>query len=365
MAPRTSVEVASPIARRRVPAGSEALLEISWSSRRSTPWSRAGAVVAIQQLPVTRAPEVPLEQVATGSTSIGVAAPDPSLWDPERWRPTIFRALTDNDGIRIGWMRGLVGELGRWVDQQGLDRCEWVEEPSRRRRRGDDVVTTSKGELRAPGVAAPVRVTRRVTETPGGWVHVEVDLVVPDELVDPPRVGIEWRLPGELEQLDWYGDGPHECYPDRRASARLGRWSTTVSETYVDYVLPQEHGHRTGLRWLALSPTRSRRGSATGLVVAADERSGTSLGFSARHLSDEQLRTARHTSDLVPSTEVTHLHLDAAQRGLGTGSCGPDALERYRIPAGRHRIGVWVAAFDPRGVEVADLLAVTPPPTSS
>ena len=261
-------------------------------------------------------------------------------------------------------MRGLVGQLGRWVDEQGLDRCEWVEGPSRRRRRGDDVVTTSKGELRAPGATTPVRVTRRVTETRDGWAHVEVELVVPDELADPPRVGVEWRLPGELERLEWYGDGPHECYPDRRASATVRRWATTVSDTYVDYVLPQEHGHRTGLRWLALAPTRRRRGSASGLVVVADERSGTSLGFSARHLSDEQLWTARHTSDLQPSVEVTHLHLDAAQRGLGTGSCGPDALEQYRITAGRHRIGVWVAAFDPRAVDAADLLAAAPPPTS-
>ena len=363
VAPRASVEVSSPITRRRVPEGSEAFLEISWSARRATPWSRAGAVVATEQLSVTRA-AAPAAPAATGSASVAAAAPDAALWDPERWRPTIFRALTDNDGIRIGWMRGLVGQLGRWVDEQGLDRCEWVEEPSRRRRRGDDVVTTSKGELRAPGAAIPVRVTRRVTETCAGWAHVEVELVVPDELADPPRVGIEWRLPGELEELEWYGDGPHECYPDRRASARVGRWSTTVSDTYVDYVLPQEHGHRTGLRWLALAPTRPRRGSATGLVVVADERSGTSLGFSARHLSDEQLWTARHTSDLEPSAEVTHLHLDAAQRGLGTGSCGPDALERYRIPAGRHRIGVWVAAFDPRAVDAAGLLAVTPPPTT-
>ncbi len=178
---------------------------------------------------------------------------------------------------------------------------------------------------------------------------------MPEELSDPPRVGLEWRLSGHLEALEWFGDGPHETYPDRRASARVGRWSTTVSDTYVDYVLPQEHGHRTGLRWLALAPTRPNRG--TGLLVVADERSGTSLGFSARHLSDAQLWDARHTSDLEPSTGTTYLSLDAAQRGLGTGSCGPDALDRYRIPAGRHRIGVWVTAFDPRLVDVADLVA--------
>ncbi|MFE2035132.1 hypothetical protein ACFXBB_18155 [Streptomyces scopuliridis] len=29
--------------------------------------------------------------------------------------------------------------------------------------------------------------------------------------------------------------------------------------------------------------------------------------------------------------------LDAAHRGLGTASCGPDTLPRYRLGAGAHR----------------------------
>ena len=356
VAPRSSVEISSPVTRRRAPAGREVHLELTWAVRRATPWARAGAPVAVEQLDVTSG----ITRSRPSAVSPGtppVVAPAEELWAPERWRPTIFRALTDNDGIRHGWMRGLVGALGRWVDQQGLDRTEWTDGPSRRRRRGDDVVTTSTGELTAPGASTSVRVARRITETAGGWAHLEVEIRLPEELADPPRVGIEWCLPGDLEQLEWFGDGPHESYPDRRSSARVGRWSTTVSDTYVDYVLPQEHGHHTGLRWLALAPTRPRRGASAGLLVVADEPSGTTLGFAARHLSDATLWEARHTSDLVPSTEITHLSLDAAQRGLGTGSCGPDALERYRIPAGRHRIGVWVAAFDPRTTRAADLAA--------
>jgi beta-galactosidase len=54
------------------------------------------------------------------------------------------------------------------------------------------------------------------------------------------------------------------------------------------------------------------------------------IEFSASHLRDEDLYAARHTVDLQPRPEVI-LHLDGAHRGLGTASCGPDTLERYRL----------------------------------
>jgi beta-galactosidase len=31
------------------------------------------------------------------------------------------------------------------------------------------------------------------------------------------------------------------------------------------------------------------------------------------------------------------VHLDVAHRGLGTASCGPDTLPRYRVGPGRYR----------------------------
>jgi hypothetical protein len=37
------------------------------------------------------------------------------------------------------------------------------------------------------------------------------------------------------------------------------------------------------------------------------------------------------------------VNLDVAQRGLGTASCGPDTLERYRIPAGEHILDFEIA----------------------
>jgi beta-galactosidase len=178
-----------------------------------------------------------------------------------------------------------------------------------------------------------------------GWTHVEVQLRVPTELADPPRVGTEGVLPAGLEVLEWFGDGPHECYPDRRAGATLARWTARVDDQYEDLVLPQEHGHRTGVRWFTLRPVRTSR-QLPGLLVVADAgvRDGT-IGMAVRRHSDAELWASRHSDELATLAArrppATYLYLDVAQRGLGTGSCGPDTLEQYRIPAGRHRLAFW------------------------
>jgi beta-galactosidase len=97
--------------------------------------------------------------------------------------------------------------------------------------------------------------------------------------------------------------------------------------------MPQEHGHHTDVRWLELSDLVPARRPATLRVAASG-----ALEFNASHFTAEDLYAARHTTDLKARPE-TILYLDAAQRGLGTASCGPDALARYRLPAGSHAFG--------------------------
>jgi beta-galactosidase len=372
--PRQIVRVPVPAAlRRRRAEGPERHVRVTWSTTRRSPWAAAGEVVASEQIEwPSRALPAPVTPTAVGAAEGAAGAPVAGLdLLGIDWRPTLFRALTDNDGLRQGWMRGLVGELRRWVDEQGLDREIFEVDRTTTRRSGEDTLTTTTGRLRAPGVAAPVEVRRRCRSTPDGWSQLAVELRVPDELTDPPRVGVELLLPADergrgWRHVEWFGDGPHECYPDRRSAAQVGRWSCTVDEMYEDHVLPQEHGHRTGLRWVAL--TRGRGRSAEGLLVVAEPGRGGDLpGFSVRHHRDAELWAARHTDELrgFPASATGErlgdgtvaMYLDAAQRGLGTGSCGPDALTRYRIPAGVHRIAAWVRAFDPTHDDPGELAA--------
>ncbi len=146
-------------------------------------------------------------------------------------------------------------------------------------------------------------------------------------LPELPKIGLSCSLLPGLERVRWYGRGPQECYSDRKAGAALGLYESSVDGLQVPYVLPQENGNRCDTRWVELS------GGGRGLRVSSPGR----FEFTASHHGAEQLWKAAHTCDLVRLSE-TFLSIDAAQRGLGTATCGPDTLERYRLRPGPYRL---------------------------
>jgi hypothetical protein len=143
-----------------------------------------------------------------------------------------------------------------------------------------------------------------------------------------------------FEHLAWLGRGPHESYADRRCGAAVALWRGTVDAQYVPYARPQENGNKTDVRWLALS-----REAGPGLLVAGPPRFAL-FEFSVGRFTAEDLHAARHVNELERRPEVW-LNLDARQRGVGTGACGPDTLPAYRIGPGLHRFGFRVRAFRP------------------
>jgi len=165
------------------------------------------------------------------------------------------------------------------------------------------------------------RHTQRYTLLESGDLHVQNLVELGVDITDLPRVGITLLLDPTLETLTWYGAGPWDSYSDRKASALIGLYHSTVTDQYVPYVMPQEHGNKTATRWVTLADTSKRGVKISGQPL---------IDFSASHFTADDLFLAKHTYDLAPRSEVV-LNLDYAQRGLGTASCGPDTLERYRL----------------------------------
>jgi beta-galactosidase len=127
--------------------------------------------------------------------------------------------------------------------------------------------------------------------------------------------------------VTWFGTGPHETYPDRKRGGRIGRWESSVADQYVPYIRPQENGGHADVRWLELSDGHGR-----GLRLTLDQP----RQVSATHFRDQDLASATHAVELRPRAE-TVVHLDAAHRGLGTASCGPDTLPEYLVGPGEYR----------------------------
>lgn len=221
----------------------------------------------------------------------------------------LFRAPTENDLIRS--MPDQEDKPGmRWL-RLGLDRIEssWS---------GDAHDGGLIGRHGADGVA--LARSHTVAERRGVALALRVRVELTPAVDDPARVGLRLTLPAAWERLTWYGRGPGENYPDRANGSQLGVWSATVTDRYVPYIVPQEHGAHTDTRWVRLSDGRYT------LSVAAP---GSGMTVSALHTAAEALAKLEYRHQVQPA-DATYLSLDHFHRGIGTLACGPDCAPRYR-----------------------------------
>ena len=135
-----------------------------------------------------------------------------------------------------------------------------------------------------------------------------------------PRFGIRLMLNKGFNDLEYKGYGPYESYIDKRQASYYGKFSSTVDKEYQDYIKPQEHGSHYGTRWLSLS-------CPCGAKVEVTSPSG--ISFNASKYSVEELERKAHDFELEESP-YTNLILDAEMAGIGSNSCGPELLEKYR-----------------------------------
>jgi beta-galactosidase len=309
--------------------GGERFVTFRFFLRAATEWAPAGHEVARQQLALSgHAPrqasgravkpgrdgvletdrvravfdltEGVLRELSLDGRNVLVDGPRLQLW----------RAPTDNDGLPQVPSRQS-GVLPRWLEL-GLDRVHAKLVSAR--------IDGSVVEL-VHRADALVTHRQRHRLLASGVLQVENVVELAPRLRDVPRIGARLTLLPGLERLAWYGRGPLEAYSDRLAATVVGRFESTVSEQYVPYILPQEHGHHPDTRWLTLTDD-----AGFGLEV----QGRPTIGFGASHFTAADLTAAKHTNELEPRPEVL-LSLDHAQRGLGTASCGPDTLPRYRL----------------------------------
>ena len=152
-----------------------------------------------------------------------------------------------------------------------------------------------------------------------GCIQIDNEIEPIGELPILPKLGVKMRITGDFDNIQWYGYGPQESYPDRENGAFIGFHQGKVSEQYIPYVRPQETGNKEGVRWAALTD----RSGAGILVVARDVLAATALHYTA-----EDLDKAEHIHELTPIQD-TILCLDSWQYGLGNGSCGPGVIDKY------------------------------------
>ncbi|WP_326812858.1 glycoside hydrolase family 2 TIM barrel-domain containing protein [Streptomyces scopuliridis] len=301
--------------------GGEMWLTLRVTTRDDEPWAPRGTEVCTPQVQLRRR-DTPAAWPAAGAEGgawdedWAVIGADGLLRHPLLSSPptlSLWRAPTDND---------LLGGAADHWHRLGLDRL--VREPVSVERAGGPVTVRAT----YPTAAGAVAHEQVFTPLSGGGLLVEETAVLPEGLADAARVGTVFETVSGLDRMEWYGQGPWETYPDRRAGGPVGHHRARMDRLFTPYLRPQESGGRSGVRDFSLLSEET----GAGLTVRLDAPRQVSV---TRHRASG-LAAATHHDELVPLPHCV-VHLDAAHRGLGTASCGPDTLPRYRLGAGTYR----------------------------
>ncbi|GHT42755.1 beta-galactosidase [Bacteroidia bacterium] len=178
--------------------------------------------------------------------------------------------------------------------------------------------------------------------------------------LEVPRIGVRFRLPASMNQVQYLGRGPEENYPDRNHGTLVGLYKTTAEELYYPYVRPQENGHHTDTRWVALTNKtgkglRIEAGSTIGFNALRNSiedfdaaESGAEYqwrNFSQREIenrnykaAENNMRQQTHEADITPR-DFVEVCVDMKQYGVaGYNSWGAKALPQYSIQADKEYV---------------------------
>ena len=134
-----------------------------------------------------------------------------------------------------------------------------------------------------------------------------------------PEFGMITKLDADYNRVRFFGLGPEENHIDRRQGARLGIWEYRAEENLTPYLMPQECGNRTGVRWADITDAKGR---GLRLWLNGGE-------FSALPWTPHELENAAHGFELPP-VSYTVLKMSAIQMGVGgDDSWGARTHEEY------------------------------------
>jgi beta-galactosidase len=289
----------------------ERFINFNLESSVSKPWSHMGTEVAWSQFALAAKP---LPKAKPSKEGRNFVAQDGLILLPScevAPKLTLWRAPTDND---------LIGHIAEKWDKWGLRELSRSNVQVAHKGATTRITTTWKTSA---GITLK---HQQLVESVVDGIRVTETVTLPKQLDDVARVGTNLELSGDLDQLVYFGTGPFETMPDRTIG-KIHRWSSSVYDQYVPYVKPQENGGHVGVRWFSISNRTNH-----GVYFQLDKpRMVTVTPMRSADLAD-----ATHNV-FVNKCGNTVVTIDVAHRGVGTASCGPDTLDKYRIKPGVYK----------------------------
>jgi beta-galactosidase len=337
-------------------------LHFEFRLKNDTPWAAAGHVVARagrvlketpQEISVLAAasPASPLlsEKAAKAAGELAAA-----------FRPSLFRVPTQNDGLKTAL--SMRGDPAMEFYYRGKAMFPWLDYDLLNMRAADEKTETTGWEgweaskytallLSGENAAGTFRDARLGVYTAvlvqgdpaaGRPFILDIAFDLDPGLPELPRVGVTAAVSAVYGAVSWFGAGPEESYPDRMAGAFLGRYRHKAAEMGTPYVMPQENGNRSLVRNLSLLNESPAPGQPRSLTVWC----ARPMNMSVSRYTQKNMMEAMHTCDLVDTMQgpggFFTLNIDAAQRGVGTATCGPDTRDEYRVRGGLYTMRLYI-----------------------
>jgi beta-galactosidase len=130
-------------------------------------------------------------------------------------------------------------------------------------------------------------------------------------------------LDKKMDRMTFFGRGPFENYADRKSAADVGIYEIGVNDQY-EYEKPMERGNHEEVRWAQFSGKDMPL-----LLVKSDEKL---MQVAALPHTDEQMNPVEYKIDL-PASTATVVTVSTKTLGVGSNSCGPQPLEKFKVAA--------------------------------
>ncbi|WP_052444383.1 glycoside hydrolase family 2 TIM barrel-domain containing protein [Flammeovirga sp. OC4] len=228
-------------------------------------------------------------------------------------KPNFWRPLTDNDSR----FRKFQYKMKVWKEASNKMETEKVELVKVDNNTQQVIVHQKHTEK--------IHLTTTYTVFNDGNIAVKLDLKADEKLPELPKFGVTMGVSGQYNSTAYFGNGPWESYEDRKRAVKVGLYSQPTDELFYNYVMPQENGNHTDVRWLKLSAQKGKRN----LMVKG------LFNFSVWPYTIENIDEAKHPFDLQKQDYYT-LNIDLFQAGVGGMQAKPLAYQKH--PSGNYTL---------------------------
>ncbi len=240
-------------------------------------------------------------------------------------KPNFWRAPTDNDEGN-----NMMGRQGQWKLASLYATCKKV---GRRLDAPGEIYENPIVKEEADHVSVTYLYDLQTTPASGcqlnyqvygdGSIRTTLTYDGVEGLPDMPEFGVLFKLNADYDRLEWYGNGPEETYADRDQGAKLGVYRNKVADNMAAYIVPQECGNKTGVRFAKVTDRQGR-----GMLFA-----GEKMNFSALPYTPHEIENAKHAYELPP-VHYTVVRVAGGQMGVGgDDSWGAPVHPEYHLKA--------------------------------